>query len=737
MTNQARHVEAKAYHLAGDLAAARRLYGEILVDQPRDDDASFRLGILEWQLGNGDAALTRVRAAQALRPQLRYRLGEAQILMSLGRSDAAVEVCRRLLADVPDCVDGWFALASALEALGKWSDAAQAYVALLEREPAHADALNNLGNCRRQLGEWEAARLAYRLALAARPGFPSALTNLGTLLQSRGGLDEAIELLREAATVDPETASHHANLGVALAALGRFVEAADVLARACALDAHSADIAYNFGNVLHALGRRGDAIEQYERALALALQVPTDAACAELDAATERSATYNNLGNVLKDTGALDDAVDCYRRAISCDPGNLVAHSNLAYARMFQLDDGYAILDECRRMAQRQIDEQRAHANARIPEKRLRVGYVSPDFRDHCQSLFTVPVFENHDHEAFEIVCYSSVERVDAMTHRLAGLADRWREVRELSDEQLADVIREDGIDVLVDLTMHMADGRPLLFARQSAPVQVAWLAYPGTTGSRAIGYRLTDPWLDPIDERFSDDRYSERSIRLPESFWCYDALSDEPFASELPAARAGYLTFGCLNNPCKLTDHTMRLWASVLEAVPDSRLMLMAPQGSSRDRLLGRLAAQGVDTSRVQCVPFRPRAAYLRTYHEIDVALDTYPYNGHTTSLDALWMGVPVVTRVGTTPASRAGLSQLSNLGLEVLAADSDDEYIRIATALAADRPALAALRRELRPHMQRSPLMDAARFARHLERAYRAMWREWCASGARRAGS
>lgn len=803
MTTEARRAQAKAYHLAGNLQAARQLYEAILADDPTDDDVSFRLGILEWQMGNGETALVRIAGVLARQPmQLRYRLGEAQILASLGKFDEAVSACRRLLADEPDSVDGWFALASVFETRGQWDDAAQAYASLLEREPAHADALNDLGNCRRRLGQWEAALSAYRRALDARPGFADALTNLGTLLQARGFVDDAIDLLREAARAEPSVAVHHANLGVALAACRRFDEAAQVLSQARALGPGSADIAYNLGSVLHALGRHRDAVAQYEAAVALApehadaynnlgivlkelgafaaaaqafdaalrvrpafvaarnnagslartlgrmddaethyraaLALQTDEALADASAAAQCSATYNNLGNVLKDTGALDEAVECYRRAIACDSANLVAHCNLAYALTFQLDDGYAILAECRRLAERHETPLNptptVHANARVPHKRLRIGYVAADFRDHCQSLFTVPLLAHHDHGAFEIVCYSSVERPDALTRRLAGYADRWREVREFDDDTLSDAIREDGVDVLVDLTMHMADGRPLLFARRPAPVQVAWLAYPGTTGSTAIGYRLTDPWLDPIDAALSDDRYSERSVRLPDTFWCYDPLTDEPAATALPAGQAGRLTFGCLNNPCKLTEQTIRLWARVLAAAPESRLMLMAPQGRARIRLLDRLKAQGIDTARVECVPFRPRAEYLRTYREIDLALDTFPYNGHTTSLDALWMGVPVVTRVGATPASRGGFSQLSNLGLAALAAHTDDDYVRIATTLAADREGLAALRAELRPRMQRSPLMDGPRFARNVEQAYRAMWRDWCEQGAPR---
>jgi predicted O-linked N-acetylglucosamine transferase (SPINDLY family) len=364
----------------------------------------------------------------------------------------------------------------------------------------------------------------------------------------------------------------------------------------------------------------------------------------------------------------------------------------------------------------------------------LRIGYVAADFRDHCQSLFTVPFFSHHDHAQFEIFCYASVERPDDLTRRLASYADVWRDVRELDDEGLAQQIRADGIDILVDLAMHMADGRPLLFARKPAPVQVAWLAYPGTTGIEAIDYRLTDPNLDPLDpldpqdspdrlnpadpqhtQSASDSHYSERSLRLPDSFWCYDPLTTEPAVNALPALSADSLTFGCLNNPCKLTDRTLTMWSAVLREVAQARLLLMTPAGNARQNLARRMERQGIDMQRVGFVPFQPRADYLRTYHQIDLGLDTFPYNGHTTSLDSLWMGVPVVTRVGETAVGRGGLSQLVNLGLG---------------ELAADRTRLAHLRQGLRSRMEQSPLTDGARFARNAEAAYRQMWQAWCAA-------
>ncbi len=247
------------------------------------------------------------------------------------------------------------------------------------------------------------------------------------------------------------------------------------------------------------------------------------------------------------------------------------------------------------------------------------------------------------------------------------GFADVWRDVRRLSDEELHQVVANDRIDILVDLAMHMASGRPGLFARKPAPIQVAWLAYPGTTGLSAIDYVLSDPWLAPASE---DRYYSERIIRLPQTFWCYDPITHEPAVNTLPALTNGYVTFGCLNAPCKLSDHTLALWGKVFGKIDNARLFLMAPPGPRRAKLLDRLSECGIPADRVRFQSFIPRPAYLQSYHQIDIGLDTLPYNGHTTSLDSLWMGVPVVSRVGTTVVGRAGLSQLSNLGLADLCA-------------------------------------------------------------------
>ena len=311
------------------------------------------------------------------------------------------------------------------------------------------------------------------------------------------------------------------------------------------------------------------------------------------------------------------------------------------------------------------------------------------------------------------------------MTGRIKNYADAWRNIEGMSEEAAVRLVRDDRIDILVDLTMHMDRNRLLLFARKPAPVQVTWLAYPGTTGLTAIDYRLTDPRLDPLD--CGNEYYSESSFRLADTFWCYDPLASEPAVNALPALSSGHVTFGCLNNFAKVTDPTLDVWAQVLRRVPNSRLLLLAPMGIARQRVIEKLRERGVEENRVEFISRQPRAQYLASYHRIDLCLDTFPYNGHTTTLDSVWMGVIPLTMSGTTAVSRGGLSILANLGLQHLVATDADELVEIAAKFTGDLPALAELRGELRGRMQASPLMDATRFARNVEVAYRQMWRNW----------
>jgi protein O-GlcNAc transferase len=774
---------ATACHRAGNLAEARRLYTEILILEPAHTLALFRSGLLELQDGRPAEALALIsRAAAAAPGETRYQLGMGQVLQSLGRWDEAATAYRSVLHLDPDSADAHFALGVALQSQAQHEAAIAAFERAIALREEFPEAFNNLGMSRQLTGQFAQAAAAYSAALALRPGDAMSLGNKGAVLREMGDLDQAVLLLRAAMGLEPRNAAHSINLAIALCQRRDFADAEAILRKTIALEPNNAEAAFNLGNALDGLGRPQEAIGQYRHAVALhpgyagawnnlgnvykqcgdfaeamtafsaAISARPDYVVAlnnlgcllrtlgrneeaervlrqGLEVDGHHAALYDNLGNVLKDAGELDEAIDCFRKALDIDPGNAATHSNLAYTLSFQSLEPAPILDQCvrwnARFAAPLFSSRDGHPRQAATDRRLKIGYVSADFRDHCQSLFTMPLLSHHDHSRFEIFCYSSVERPDDHTRRIANHADVWRDVRSSSDAELYEVIRGDGVDILVDLTMHMAYNRLLVFARKPAPVQIAWLAYPGTTGVAAMDYRLSDPRLDP--EGF-DDHYSERTLRLADSFWCYDPLTDEPKVSALPAIERGYLTLGCLNNPCKLTDRTLQLWGGVMRAIPDARLLLMAPPGRHRQRLLARLGAQDIAARRVDFLGFRPRADYLNSYHDIDLGLDSFPYNGHTTSLDALWMGVPIVSRVGKTSVGRGGLSQLFHLDLLELAAETDAAFVEKAVALGTDLPRLAALRRELRGRLERSPLMDAERFARNIEAAYAQAWTSHC---------
>lgn len=784
MTTEQTLQSATEKHRAGDFDGARRLYAQVLELAPSHATALFRSGLLELQDRRPETALRLVEEAVRVDPgEPRYHLGLGQVLQALERWDAAAAAYERVVEIDPRSADAYFALGVARQALGEDDAAIAAYEAAVHLQPNRADALNNLGVCRQRRGRLDAAGSAYRRALAHDPKDARAMSNLGTVLLRLGQVDAAVELQRGAVELQPLESSYALNLGIALCGRRDFAAAEAILRAVLGREPANPEAAFNLGVALHGLGRLAESADQYRRATELraayadaynnlgnvykelgdfalaaqaydaAIRAQPDSVAAlnnagclrrtlgrldESEALLRRAleldpchaALLDNLGSVLKDAGDLDAAIDCFRRSLEIDPAGAATHSNLVYALSFQCLRPEPILAEARRWNARfaapLATSIQRHANPRNPGRRLRIGYVSPDFREHCQSLFTIPLLAAHDRGNFEIVCYSSVERPDETTREIAGLACVWREVRALDDAALAAAVRADGIDILVDLTMHMANGRPLLFARKPAPIQVAWLAYPGTTGLDAIDYRYSDPRLDPPG---GAPHYSEQTLPLPDSFWCYDPRSREPEVGALPAETRGYVTLGCLNNPCKLTESTLMLWGAVMRALPAARLRLLARAGRQHESLRHRLATHGIEAARVDFVPYRPRADYLRSYHEIDIGLDTFPYNGHTTSLDSLWMGVPVVSRVGQTCVGRGGLSQLFQIDLAELAAESDAAFTAAAVALASDLPRLAALRAGLRERLANSPLMDAPRFARNLEASYRQLWRGYCA--------
>jgi len=611
-------------------------------------------------------------------------------------------------------------LASAFRRGGQPNMALEICQRVLAVEPDQPEALHLVGQIVYQQGQRALAVDYFRRAIAAQPTGAVYHNSLGNALKGLGHHDEALACYERALQLNPGLADVHYNLGNTWRELGRLAEAADAYRRCLAIHPDSARAHNNLGNTLQDLGQADAAAACYQRAL-------------ELE--PDYVEAYTNLGTVRKNQGRLDEALACYERAIALRPDDFAAETNRLYAMHFSTAyDARAIGDEARRWDSHfaaPLQPARAtYTNTPSPDRRLRVGYVSPDLRAHPVGRFLLPLLEAHDHRQFEFFCYSSLLAPDAVTERLRAAADVWRDVAMLTDEQLAQAVREDQIDILVDLTMHMAGCRLLAFARRPAPVQATYLAYCSTTGLDAIDYRLTDPYLDPPggEERC----YSEQSVRLPDTYWCYRPLAETPPVAPLPALAAGRVTFGCLNQFCKVSATTLDTWSHLLRAVPQSRLLLHAYEGEHRDRTRTRLAGLGVDPDRLTFVGFLSATDYFELYQQIDVALDPFPYGGGTTSCDALWMGVPVVSLAGRTAVGRSGLSILSNVGLPELVVSGVEQYVELAATLAQDLPRLSELRLTLRHRMQQSPLMDAPRFARNVETAYRTMWQRWCAAQA-----
>jgi len=772
-------------HRSGRLAEAESICRQILSVEPRHADALHMLGVIAHQVGRHDVAVEMIHRALDLAPDapaFHCNLGVA--LEKLGRADEAIAAYRRAVELMPDCVDAHGNLASAFRDRGCGAEAVAAYRRVVEFKPDSAEACYNLGIALLALGKLDEASASFRGALELKPDLVEAYNGLGVALRKQGWLDGAVAEYRRAIQIKPDYAEAHGNLGAALADQGHFDEAITAYRRAVQLKPGLAETHYNLGNLFRDQGRLGEAVAAYRCALehkpdevvtwnnlgnvlqdlkrfdeALAAyrraleQKPDDATThnnlgnvfkeqgrlAEAMAAFQKALqfspdgamTHSNIGNVFKDQGQLDEAVTAYRRAQQLQPGGAMLHSNLIYSLHFHPEhDGRSIAAEHRVWSQRFAEPPRQfvlpHANDRSPERRLRIGYVSPDFWRHVICHFLTPLLEAHDHSDFEIWCYSSVKRPDPMTARLRKSADAWRDVLGRSDEALAQQIREDGIDILVDLTQHMADNRLRLFARKPAPVQVAWLGYPGSTGLEAMDYRLTDACMEPEGAAWSAS--VEEPVQLPDSWFCYDPIDEFPLPGELPALRSGRVTFGCLNNFCKVNGAVLRRWAGVMRAVEGSRLLLQCPLGETRARVQGLMEAEGVTPDRVEMVAMLPRAEFLGLFERIDIALDPFPYNGGTTTCEALWMGIPVLTLPGSVTVSRIGLSILSACGMPEFVADSDEAYVTLARELAGDLPRLAALRGTLRDRMKASRFMDGPRFARNMENACRQMWRAWC---------
>lgn len=720
----------------------------------------------QGRLEDAAAAWQRAAGHAPERPDVHYNLGNA--LKKLGRSEDAAEAYRRAVDLEPGLANAYFNLGGVLKDLARLIEAADAYRGAIGADPGDAEAHMNLGNTLDLLGDGEAAEQSlrqscaldpgsaaahfnlanvlrksgrpgaadeaeacYRRTLALSPGMPEAHDCLGRILLERGDLAGAREQYRKAIQLNAGFAAAHANLATVYRKTGQLDEAEASCRRAIKLDADLAGAHDVLGNVHMAQGKIFEAAACFRRAIAL------DENLAE---------AHSDLGNALTDLRDLDGALASYQTAMqltadAADSGKPAlgdAGKNTLITLLYQPGLSNKELFERYRGAVPSPGKSPEHPPAPAaphkPGDRLRIGYVSSDFRFHPVGNNVLPLLANHDHDRVEVFCYAHVMAADEVTETFRNHADHWRPVTTMTDAEVAGAMRADGIQVAVFLGGHFDENRPGAAAFGSAPVQAA-MHGGSTTALDAMDYWFSDDVLHPEDEGAGAERFTETLVRLP-NFYAFTPPPEAPDVSALPADGNGFVTFVSFNKPCKMNDGVLDVWSGVLKAVPESRLILKfrnhLGDAALAGPMLARLEANGIGAGRIEMAAALDGIGdHLAHYHRGDIALDPFPFSGATTTFQALWMGLPVISLYGERFIGRMAASISHHAGLSDLAAATPAEYVDAAAALAADRDRLRDLRSGLRQQLKASPLCDGRAYARNVEDALQAMWEKAGAKG------
>jgi protein O-GlcNAc transferase len=734
------------HHQAGGLAQAEQLYKQVLQADPNHADASCFLGAVCQAQGRLAEAEMSYRRALSIAPNYGNAHNCLGVLLAqqnrFAEAGASFEQAVRF---EPDNAEAHYNWGLALHARGQRQAAMQRFHQALMFKPDYPETLNDLGNSQAEEGMLADAVLSYQQALRLRPQFAKAHFNLGAVLHKLNRPEEAIEHWRNALQIQPvfpETRDNlaHAFLvkGLALQGQGDLSDAERFFREALRINPVLAEAHNNLGTVFEQQDQLDQAIRCYQEALRI------NPAFAE---------ALNNAGCALLRQGQLDEALASIRQALRFQPDLVTAQSNLVSCLNYDVEtDPDTVFSEHRRWGQlvEQSAKPAVHFNDPSPERSLRIGYVSPNLCFHPLVRYLEPVFIYHNRRQVTVHCYSEVRSPDDVTVRLQGLVDSWSSTVGLTDSEVAERIRRDEIDILVDLAGHTAGSRLAVFAHKPAPIQATWLGYMNTTGLTSVDYRLTDDVLDPsgvrspasgVKSTFSDTGLrtpdfghfldTEELYRLPEGMCCFAPPADAPAVGPLPALRRGHMTFGSLNSLLKLNGKVFDLWSRVLKALPNSRLLIFHHKltGSTREAIRRQLVDRGVGSERLDLRQGSAGPGYLGVYGEIDISLDTFPCTGGVTTCESLWMGVPVVNLCGVRPAGRNSKALLARVGLGEWAVNTPDEYVAWAVRWANNLDGLSQLRMQMREKMT-IDLCDGQKFTRSLESAYRAMWRRWCAA-------
>jgi predicted O-linked N-acetylglucosamine transferase (SPINDLY family) len=717
-------------YMSGNLAGAEQICQQVLEANPAQADALNLLGLVAQRAGQPQAAVAYLRHALALRPQAAdFHSNLAFVYRTLGQWDDALGCYREALRLAPQVPELHCNLGAALAERGQLAEAQACFEAALWLRPSLAEAHQQLAKVLKRLGRLAEAETSLQETVRLRPAEKTYL-ELGNLQLQTGQVRAAEASYREALRRAPASADALCNLGSVLTEQERFAEAEGCYREALRLAPDYVETHYNLGLNFAAQAKPDEALACYEHAV----RIKPDF----VDGLYRLGIAYYNRG-------LLDEAVAHFRKALALRPNDRVIQSSLLLSTHYFADyDPEASFAEHVAWGKQFSFSREPPASAdalaggsrlneaaacppvdRDPVRRLRIGYVSGDFWEHVMGRYSEAVIAAHDRSQFEVFSYANARKADARTQRIKAAADHWRVVAGQDDARVADRIREDRIDLLIDLAGHTGNNRLGVFALKPAAVQVTHCGYPGGTGLGAIDYRLTDPYCDPPGQ--TERWHVEEVVRLPEAHWCY-APPPTPDVGPLPAQEPGAVAFGSFNIPAKITETMIRLWAEILHALPRSRMLVQTGAGRAGDeRVLAAFARHGIEPPRVRLLEKLRAELYYRMFQEIDICLDTYPYTGCNTTADALWMGVPVVTWAGPSCVTRLGVSAIVLAGLEDLVTDSPAAFVETVVRLANDLPRLRELRAQLRGRVQRT-LGNVERFTRQLETAYRKMWRAYC---------
>lgn len=706
--------------LAAQLAAPAQNAVQVMA-QPERTDAASPAGQTSGKQADRMEAIkptkTSVKAGVGKTPS-QPEIDALMALYGQGRFNEVEALARSLTLRFPRHGFTWKVLGFALHCLGRVEEAMGAMQKAVMLSPQDVESHNILGNVLLALKQMPAAEASYRRALKIKPGFADAHNNLGNVLRELGQPDSAAASCRRAIGIKPDYAEAHCNLGNALRDLGQFDAAAASYRRAIEIKPDLPEAHNSLGATLRDLGQLDDALASCRRALEIR---------------PGYAEGHSNLGSVLQERGHFDAAVASYYRALELRPDFVEVFSNLlfciSHSEKFR---PAALFAEHLRFGEQFEAPLRpfwpTHANRRDAGRCLQVGFVSGDLRNHAVASYVEPLLPHlAGHASLTLHAYSNHATEDAVSLRLRRHFTHWNPITRLSDAALAEKIRADGIDILIDLSGHSAKHRLLTFARKPAPVQASWIGYPGTTGLRAVDYYLVDRFFLPPGQ--FDAQFTEKIVHLPAGapFLPHEAA---PPVNTLPALNKGYITFGSFNQPRKLSRSVIALWSQLLRALPDARMLLGAmPEDGKYDVLIDMFAGEGIARDRLSFHPRCSMEAYLALHHQVDVCLDTFPYNGGTTTLHAAWMGVPTLTLAGDAPSGRSGAAILGHAGLDEFVAHDAADFVQKGLSATGNLSALASLRAGLRKRFGQSAMRQPALVAAGLERALRIMWQRWCA--------